>query len=183
MSRPAVAAALATTVLLVATACGVSKTPPTSDHANSLAARHLQAFRTHDNPIDDPGSPGERRAIEYARTYLQSLGLRTSVQSVPLTAMIPTASTVQIHGPKGDITATPAGEGFIVWPGRQSEQVSLDADIVFAGYGIVSPEYQRDDYKGLDLSGKTVLVLEGSPTSGTRDDLGVLGETYYGTSS
>lgn len=162
--------------------CAVATDPPPVEDGASRAAAHVAAFRQLDNPADDPGSDGERRAIEYAAAHFRSLGLHTVVQTVPLVRMIPTTATVTLTGPNGlSLTASSPSDRFIIWPGKQAAQVTVDAPLVFAGYGIVSPEYQRDDYKRIDAAGKVVIVLEGTPRTGNRSDLGTLGDTYYGT--
>jgi Zn-dependent M28 family amino/carboxypeptidase len=186
-SRPALRsrlfAAFAPLVIVSALAgagCSVAHTAP--DHSASLAAQHLAFFSENDLPDQTPGNPGEARALDYARTYLASLGLQTFVQPVTLVQMMPTTAKVTLHGPNGltvDVNAN--GDNFIIWASTEDAHVAFDAGIVFAGYGIVSPEYQRDDYKDADVRNKIVVVLEGPPMSGDRDDLGTLGDTYYGT--
>ena len=172
--------ATALVVCAIGAACGVKHT--STDYSGGLAAQHLRAFTENDIPNQPPGHPGELRALEYARSYFASLGLKTFLQPVPLVQMTPTTSKVTLHGPKGvTIDVNTNGQNFIIWPGLQKSQVRFDAELVFAGYGIVSPEYQRDDYKDVDVKGKLVVVLEGPPMTGDRSDLGTLGETYYGT--
>jgi len=162
--------------------CAVSNVPPPPESSESSAGVHLARFEADDNPIDDPGSPGETRAMQYTKEYFEKLGLTTFVQSVPLVEMVPEMTSVRLRGPKGGVMeATGQGAKFILWPGQQKPRTSLEADVVFAGYGITSPEYTRDDYKGVDVRGKVVLVLEGSPQTAGRDALGVLGRTHYGT--
>ena len=173
-------AALMTAVLAIA--CGESTEPAPLDGQPQTMRHHLQQFAANDSPIDEPGSPGELRAIHYAKTYLESLGLSTTIQSVPLVRMIPVSSSVQVFAAAGSTHVTQTvTDNFIIWAGRQNELVTLQAPVVFAGYGIVSPEYNRDDYKDADVTGRIVVVLEGSPKTGSDDDLGTLGETYYGT--
>ena len=174
-------AALLTAVFAIA--CGESTEPAPIDGQPQTMRHHLQQFAVNDSPIDQPGSPGELRAIQYAKTYLESLGLSTTIQSVPLVRMIPVSSSVEVFTAAGSTHVTQTvTDNFIIWAGRQDEHVSLHAPVVFAGYGIVSPEYHRDDYKNADVTGRIVVVLDGSPKTGSDDDLGTLGETYYGTS-
>ena len=53
---------------------------------------------------------------------------------------------------------------FVAMPGRAGEQPKIDdSDIVFVGYGVQAPEYGWDDFKGLDLRGKTLIMLVGDP--------------------
>lgn len=184
MTKSLRASAASLVLLLGISGCAVSNVPaPPAAHEINTVMQHMKEFSVDDNPIDDPGSPGEVKAIQYAANYLHSLGLQTIIQSVPLTQIVPNSVQIEVRGPKGGVvTKTSASsDDFIVWPGQQTESVSLEAGVVFAGYGIVAPEFNRDDFKTVDVKGKVVVVLEGSPRTGDRDDLGELGETYYGT--
>src|SRR5207237_9246410 len=58
------------------------------------------------------------------------------------------------------------GENFVASSGVQKAEAKIqDAEIVFVGYGIVAPEYQWDDYKGADLKGKVLLMMNNDPES------------------
>jgi Zn-dependent M28 family amino/carboxypeptidase len=163
-------------------ACSQPTFPLVLPDLDDRAAEHIEAFAAAEKLSDGPGSEGEAMAVDYARKYFEEIGLETSVQSVPLLRMTPTSTFVEVIGPDGsavftsDATEDP---NYLIWSGHENEQAAVLAGIVFAGYGIVSPEYTRDDYKGVDVTGKLVLVLEGTPHTADRDDLGVLGETYY----
>ncbi len=171
---------LAVFLIVTAGACGVSE-----QEAPDLAVdvqRHIDAFKSFDTIGDDPGSPRQQEAIQYAKGYLESLGLKTQLHETPLVRMHSTKTTLLVSGPNGrGLQTNSISDNFIVWPGRQAEEVTLDAGVIFAGYGVVSPEYNRDDYQFVDATGKIVLVLDGWPHSTGRDDLGVLGSSYYGT--
>ena len=53
---------------------------------------------------------------------------------------------------------------FVAVPGKAGEQPEVkDSEVVFVGYGVVAPEYGWDDYKGLDVRGKTLIMLVGDP--------------------
>jgi Zn-dependent M28 family amino/carboxypeptidase len=163
-------------------ACSQPTSPLVLPDLDDRAAEHIEAFAAAEKLGDGPGSEGETMAMEYARQYFEDIGLETSVQSVPLLRMTPMSTSVQVIGPGNvsvfgsDATDDP---NYLIWSGHENEQAAVVGEIVFAGYGIVSPEYTRDDYKGVDVTGKLVLVLEGTPHTADRDDLGVLGETYY----
>lgn len=173
--------AIALGALLPIAACAESNATPPAD-TGARAAEHVGFFDTVDNPADDPGSAREQQAMQYAVRHFVSLGLETKVQHVPLARMMLESASLQVTGPGGTaLSAGLASDSVIMWTGRQEPQVSFDAGLVFAGYGIVSPEYHRDDFKDIDVRGKIVIVLEGAPHTGTRNDLGLLGETYYGT--
>ena len=62
------------------------------------------------------------------------------------------------------------GDDFVVWTKRVVDEISIKAsDLVFAGYGIVAPEYGRNDYAGVDWTGKTAVVLVNDPGFATGD--------------
>jgi Zn-dependent M28 family amino/carboxypeptidase len=75
------------------------------------------------------------------------------------------------------------GDEFVAGTQRVMEEVSLsNSEMVFAGYGIVAPEYNWNDYAGLDVRGKTVIVLINDPGFATQDPALFSGRTmtYYG---
>ena len=61
-----------------------------------------------------------------------------------------------------------------------SQQSDVDADIVFVGYGIEAPEYNWDDYKGVDVRGKVLLMLVNEPPSDDPKFFKGKALTYYG---
>ena len=117
-----------------------------------------------------PGTKGETLTIAYLTQQLQQMGLAPGnpdgswVQKVPLVG-----ATVEGRPPlvfrKGGTERTLAWrDDYVAWTKRVSEHVSLDASpLVFVGYGVKAPEFQWDDYKGVDLKGKTMVVLVGDP--------------------
>jgi hypothetical protein len=122
----------------------------------------------------DSGSRGYDLAALYVATRFEALGLKPATeggwyQPVPfleykLMAEPPASVTVGgrrfVHGQKA-----------IVHPGPVEGPQSVEAAVVFAGYGLVSPELGIDDYKGLDVRGKVVAVLAGFP-KGMPSDVG-----------
>jgi Zn-dependent M28 family amino/carboxypeptidase len=117
-----------------------------------------------------PGTRGEELTVAYLVDELKKTGLQpgnpdgTWVQKVPLVG-----TTVQGSPPltfrKGAAERTLAWrDDYVAWTKRVAERVALDAsDLVFVGYGVQAPEFQWDDYKGVDLRGKTMVVLVGDP--------------------
>src|SRR6202167_3914989 len=88
-----------------------------------------------------------------------------------------TASLAPAHGAAMDLKLA---EDFVVGNQTQSESADIDAPIVFVGYGIEAPEYKWDDFKGVDVKGKVLLVIVNEPPS--KDPKFFKGEamTYYG---
>jgi hypothetical protein len=111
------------------------------------------------------GQPGADRAAQYIADRFAKLGLKpagengTYLQPIKFkSAQVLAATSVKI----GDTTLK-HGEDFVILPPYNSEQVDASGGLVFAGYGVVSPELKRDDLAGLDLKGKVVLLTGGQP--------------------
>ena len=136
-----------------------------------------------------PGTPGETKSVAYLTHECQALGLQPGtpkgawVQSVPLFG-------IRSHGSL-TVTGVPLVEGqdYVVWTSLPEKLVAIrESDLVFAGYGVVAPDYQWDDYAGVDVKGKTLLVLSGDPPVADPNDPSRLDEhrflgaalTYHG---
>ena len=130
-----------------------------------------------------PGTRGGETAAKYIATQFERLGLKpagdsgTYFQRVPIISLTP-QPTLAVAAP----TRTPLSwkEDYVLWSMRNEDSVALDADAVFAGYGIVAPEAGWNDYEGLDVKGKYVVVLVNDP--GLVDSTLFRGKilTYYG---
>ncbi len=114
-----------------------------------------------------PGTRGGDLAARYLTSEFASLGLKPGApdgsfyQWVSLTGLTSDVSVV-IGTPRGTLMLDP-GNDVVAWPERADSLTSLDADIVFAGYGIQAPEWGWDDYKGSPQIGRIVMVLPGEP--------------------
>ena len=118
-----------------------------------------------------PGSRGDKLAQRYVAAQFESLGLRPAApdggwfQPVPLVGVKTHAPrTVELrHGT--DTLQLRYYDDYIATSGKPVEKAGFDnADIVFVGYGIVAPEYDWDDYKGVDLHGKVLLMMNNDPS-------------------
>jgi hypothetical protein len=136
-----------------------------------------------------PASPGETRTIQYLTEQFASLGLEpggengTWVQEVPLVAITADAVMTLSVASGGGSASFAYGTDLVAWTTRVAEQVWVESsEMVFAGYGVVAPEYGWDDYAGLDVTGKTVVVLVNDPGFATQDPDFFRGNamTYYG---
>ena len=133
-----------------------------------------------------PFSEGENKAIKYISDQFKSLGLEPGnngsyFQDVPMVQVTSTPSNLIISG-KTNLNLKP-GEDFSASTEQELDTVMLkNSPIVFAGYGIVAPEYNWNDYKGLDVRGKTVIVLVNDPGFKSGDSKLFKGDTmtYYG---
>jgi len=123
-------------------------------------------------------------AVLYIGSRFQDLGLQpagdsgTYMQHVPIVAMNPSPSLAVAGGaPPRELKYR---DEFVAWAERPDTLVRVDAELVFVGFGIAAPEWQWDDYKGMDLRGKILLMLVNDP--GLRDPTIFRGKilTYYG---
>ncbi len=114
-----------------------------------------------------PGTPGEDKSVAYIISQIQAIGLKPGtpqgsyVQKVPLYGTRSRGS-LAIQSGNANIVFD-AARDFVVWSNLPEEQLDVWSNIVFAGYGVVAPEYKWDDYAGLDVKGKTIIVLSGDP--------------------
>jgi Zn-dependent M28 family amino/carboxypeptidase len=135
-----------------------------------------------------PGSAGERRTVEYLEQQFLALGLqpvganfRQEVPLVEITA-IPAQARLGFTGGGRQVDLA-LGDDMVVVTRRVEPAARIDAsEVVFVGYGIVAPEYGWNDYAGLDMRGKTALILVNDPGFGSGDPALFRGRTmtYYG---
>ena len=178
MTRPS---ALTAVILLLS---GCSGPPPDSaaipDIDGDAISGHIQALASDDMEGRAPGSAGEGLATTYIADYFRSIGLDTSFQNVPLVGTTATPTSLTLR--KGGETRTLAyRDEFMAWTTREVESIALDpAEMVFVGYGTVAPEYDWDDYAGVDVEGKVLLMLVGDPPLEDESMFGGQAMTYYG---
>jgi Zn-dependent M28 family amino/carboxypeptidase len=163
--------------------------------AEKMAAAQItpELLRAHVRFLSDdllegrgPATRGDRLAQRYIATQMEALGLQPGAPDgtwyqpfdmVGVTSHSPETLTARKVGQSVDLKYH---QDFIAVSGVDQPQARLaDAEIVFVGYGIVAPEYGWDDYKGVDLEGKVLLMMNNDP----EDDPSLFaGKTrlYYG---
>ncbi len=131
-----------------------------------------------------PMTDGETRTIEYLQSQFEAIGLEPAgddgyLQPVPLVEITASPdSTMEVDG-----EALRYGDDFVVRTKRVADEVRLQqSELVFIGYGINAPEYDWNDYAGVDWAGKTAIVLINDPGFATGDANLFTGRamTYYG---
>jgi Zn-dependent M28 family amino/carboxypeptidase len=135
-----------------------------------------------------PGTEGDRMAAKYLADKFAEYGLTPAgdngswYQKVPLYSVktVPDKTTFQLVPKSGEPLTLQYGAEFVTNNQTGEAVADIDAPIVFVGYGIHAPEYNWDDYKGLDVKGKVVLVIVNEPPS--EDEAFFKGKalTYYG---
>ena len=137
-----------------------------------------------------PGTPGEDQTVEYLQTQFKSMGLKpgnpdgTFVQNVPLVG-ITGAEASPLTFTKGDQSLMLRWKDDVVaWTKHVADGASIDgSDVVFCGYGVEAPEYGWDDFKGLDVKGKTIVVLINDPPVPDPSDPSKLDPKMFGGSA
>jgi Zn-dependent M28 family amino/carboxypeptidase len=132
-----------------------------------------------------PGTEGEALTVEYLSAQFAAMGLKPGnpdgrwVQDVPLVGITGQRTATMTAGGKRMRMKFP--EDYVSVSRRFTEQVEVkDSDVVFVGYGVVAPEYGWDDYKGVDVRGKTIVMLINDPPIMRADDPTRLDDSMFG---
>jgi Zn-dependent M28 family amino/carboxypeptidase len=154
---------------------------------------HIRILASDDFEGRGPATPGEDRTVDYLVRQFQALGLKpgnpdgTYVQKVPLVGSLTRAEGSFQAG--NETLPLKSADDWVAVSRHETQSVIVDkSPIIFVGYGVVAPEYGWDDYKGLDVKGKTLLMLVGDPPVPDPADPSRLDEktfkgramTYYG---
>ncbi|HRO26591.1 MAG TPA: M28 family metallopeptidase [Gammaproteobacteria bacterium] len=192
--------ACAASLLLVA--CSREPAPPAAD-ATPAPADHAfkpaidaDDFRTMVTTLSSdefegraPGSDGEEKTVEYIKAQYERIGLQPGgdnnsfFQTVPMvetTADESTALHLDSNGQARDLTF---GSDMVIGTRTGESEVKVtDSELVFVGYGVNAPEQDWNDYAGLDVKGKTVVILVNDPGFHAKDESLFDGNrmTYYG---
>src|SRR4051794_29700560 len=136
-----------------------------------------------------PGTEGGKRAAQYIADQMKAAGIAPAnkgsyFQNVPLVGRKVDPNTrLDISGKNGS-ESLKFGDDFVAMTGAQTATASVNADMVFVGYGIEAPLYKWNDYKGPtdDYKGKLLVMLVNDPpaTSDEPDLFQGKGLTYYG---
>jgi len=155
--------------------------------------KHIRVLASDEFEGRAPGTAGEERTLDYLQKQFKRIGLQagnpddTYLQNVPLVGITGQPSATLTVGGKALEIFLP--KDCVIWSRRVAQEVTVaDSEIVFVGYGIVAPEYRWDDFKDVDVRGKTILMLINDPPIPDRNDPAKLDEkmfkgramTYYG---
>src|SRR5712692_9310995 len=152
--------------------------PSPSQHTSigQLPAIDIDALLAHTKMLSSdeyegraPGTKGEELSVTYLVDQFKKVGLKpgntdgTYVQKVPLIGITPAPAPLVFK--KGSQQQTLKWKDDVVaWTKHVAPSASIDnSEMVFVGYGVVAPEFNWDDYKGVDVKGKTLVVLVNDP--------------------
>lgn len=155
--------------------------------------RHIRVLASDEFEGRGPGTAGEERAVGYLLKQFKALGLQpgnpdgTYFQNVPLVGITgQPAAALSVAGKPLEIFLP---RDCVIWSRHLKPTIAVkDTEVIFVGYGVVAPEYQWDDFKDVDVRGKTVLMLVNDPPIPDPNDPTKLDEkmfrgrgmTYYG---
>src|SRR5437763_7669699 len=155
---------------------------------------HIKTLASDEFEGRAPGSKGEELSIKYISDQFKAIGLKPGnpdgsyFQEVPLAGIKSDPHMVFAVATKPPMDLK-FGDDFVASSARLQPGIKIDnSDLVFVGYGVVAPEYGWDDYKGVDVRGKTILMLINDPAVPDPKDPSKLDEkmfkgkamTYYG---
>ncbi len=175
---------------LLLSAC--SSQPSAPDAAvNSLTGdgirKHIRVLAADEYQGRAPGSQGEQLTLKYLAEQFRAAGLEpgnpdgTWLQKVPLVGITADPAMKLTLAARGRKLAPKYGPEFVAWTKRVTETVTVEnAEMIFAGYGVQAPEFQWDDFKGLDVKGKVLVVLVNDPPVEDQKVFGGKAMTYYG---
>jgi len=117
-----------------------------------------------------PGTKGEQLTVQYLTDQFRAAGLAPGnpdgswTQKVPLVGLTPQPQGAFVVKKGGQTRPFRIRDEVVVFSKHVTDEVRLEnSELVFAGYGVQAPEYQWDDFRGVDVKGKTILVLVNDP--------------------
>ncbi len=168
--------------------CGITSAATTLPELESAAKRitpggilkPIRVLASDDFGGRLPGTPGDRKSVQYLAAQCRALKLAPGnpdgsfLQNVPLWGTR-SQGTLTIGEMKLE-----AGKDYVAWSALPDARVSINsAEMVFAGYGVVAPEHHWNDYAGVDVHGKVVVILGGDPAVAESKDPAKLDEKFF----
>src|SRR5687767_5751133 len=130
--------------------------------------KHIKVLASDEFEGRAPGTVGEERTLDYLLKQFKTVGLKPGnpdgsyFQNVPLVGITGQPEASLTAGGKPLEIFLP--RDCVIWSKRVAPEIKVEnTDVVFVGYGVVAPEYQWDDFKDVDVRGKTVLMLVNDP--------------------
>ena len=188
---------VALTLASVTSACGRSSGTSidnTPVPAEALAAfdtatvmQHIRVLSADSLMGRGPGTAGEEKSVVYLESQFKAMGLKPGnpdgsyIQKVPLVGITVKNSPTLTFTKGGTSTALKWHDDYVAWTKHVSPTASLkNSELVFVGYGVEAPQFGWDDFKGVDLTGKTMVVLVNDPPVADTAIFGGARMTYYG---
>lgn len=191
------AAFASASLALVAITCGRSggeRTAALPVPPEALAAIDTATLMQHIRVLADdsllgrlPGSAGEDKTVAYLESQFRAIGLApgnpdgTYIQKVPLVGITVRGTPTLTFSKGTSRTTLKWRDDYVAWTKHVAETAALrNSELVFVGYGTEAPEFNWDDYKGMDVAGKTLVMLVNDPPLPDTSQFGGRRMTYYG---
>jgi len=116
-----------------------------------------------------PGTHGEELSVKYIADQFRKAGLEPGntdgsyFQNVPLVGITASNDRDLLLKTRSSDLKLKFGDDYVAWTERVRPEARIDSDLVFVGYGVEAPEYKWDDYKGVDVRGKVLVMLVNDP--------------------
>jgi len=161
----------------------------------SAVLKHTKILSSDEFEGRGPGTNGEGKTVNYIVEEFKKVGLKpgntdgTFIQAVPLVGITADPDMTLTFKKGQQQRNLKLKNDFVAWTKHVADSAELkNSDVVFVGYGIKAPEYDWDDYKGVDVKGKTLIMLVGDPPISDPADpakldpntFGGKAMTYYG---
>lgn len=151
-------------------------------------AEHVKTLASDDFEGRGPGTPGEQKTVDYIKAQFERIGLKPGngdnwFQTVPMMETTADESTTASIDVKGKPHALKFGTDMVIGTRTGQPEVKVEnSDLVFVGYGVDAPEQKWNDYAGVDVKGKTVVMFVNDPGFHANDATLFEGKrmTYYG---
>jgi len=170
-----------------------SQTSLDDSFSSERILKHIKVLSSDEFEGRGPGTVGEEKTTDYIQAYFKSCGLKPGnpkgsfLQDVPLVGITSKTETVFQIGDKKNYPVWI--NDYVATSHRVAPKVEVnDSEMIFCGYGVIAPEYNWDDFKGVDVKGKTIVVLVNDPPVPDENDPTKLDDkvfkgkamTYYG---
>jgi len=134
-----------------------------------------------------PATRADKITTEYLADQLRSAGVEPGVngsyfQTVPIDVVKADPASIKVNATGKSTMTLRSPDDVVVFAGSAVVKSSASGELVYVGYGASAPEYKWDDYKGMDLKGKILLVLVNDPPASAAEPklFGGKAMTYYG---
>jgi Zn-dependent M28 family amino/carboxypeptidase len=151
-------------------------------------AEHVRVLASDEFEGRAPGTPGEEKTVAYLKAQFERMGLKPGngdsyFQVVPMMETTADESTAMTLDVNGKPRALAFGTDMVIGTRTGQQEVKIDgSELVFVGYGVDAPEQNWNDYAGVDVKGKTVVMFVNDPGFHSQDASLFEGKrmTYYG---
>ena len=173
----------------VCCADSIERTPTVSfpEIDGNAVLEHTKILSSDEFEGRGPGTNGEEKTVNYIVEEFKKVGLEpggtdgTFIQAVPLVGITANSDMTLTFSKDEQQRTLKLKDEFVAWTKHVTDSVELkNSDVVFVGYGVKAPEYDWDDYKGVDVKGKTLIVLVGDPPIPDPEDPSRLDSNIFG---